>query len=82
MEKKLKTQNILKLREILRRRFTSFTSLTLAWEMKEHTLLLPPTVRARVARLQNSTYIVSRFILRMSLTIDIDEHFSFLAFKI
>lgn len=72
MERKLKTQNTQKLREILWRRFTSFTSLTLAWEMMEHTLLLLPTVRERVARPQNSTYIVSRFILSIPLTVDID----------
>lgn len=71
MERKLKTQNTLKLREILRRRFTSFTSLTLAWEIMERTLLLPPTVKERVVRPQNSTYIVSRFILSLPLSADI-----------
>jgi len=59
MERKLKTVNTLKLREMLRRRFTSYTSLTLAWEMMEYTLLLPQTVGERVARLQNFMYIVS-----------------------
>jgi len=63
MERKLKTVNTLKLREMLRRRFTSYTSLTLAWVMMEYTLLLPPTVGERVARLQNFMYIVSRVIL-------------------
>lgn len=60
MERKLKTVNTLKLREMLRTRFTSYTSLTLAWEMMEYTLLLPQTVGERVARLQNFMYIVSR----------------------
>lgn len=71
MERKLKTQNTLKLREILRRRFTSFTSLTLIWEIMELTLLLPPTVKERVARPQNSTYIVSRVILSLPFSADI-----------
>ena len=65
MDRKLKTVNTLKLREMLRRRFTSYTSLTLAWEMMECTLLLPQTVGERVARLQNFMYIVSRVTLTM-----------------
>lgn len=67
MERKLKTVNTLKLREMLRRRFTSYTSLTLVWEMMEYTLLLPQTVGERVARLQNFMYIVSRVILTVGI---------------
>jgi hypothetical protein len=63
MDRKLNTMNTLKLREMLRKRFTSFTSLTLAWEMMEYTLLLPQTAEERVARPQNSMYIVSRVII-------------------
>jgi hypothetical protein len=59
MERKLKTVNTPKLREMLRRRFTNYTSLTLAWEMMEYTLLLPQTVGERAARLQNFMYTVS-----------------------
>ena len=59
MDRKLKTVNTPESREMLRRRFTSFTSLILAWEMMEHTLLLPQIVGERAARLQNSMCIVS-----------------------
>lgn len=65
MDRKLQTVNTLKLREMSRKRFTSYTSPTLAWEMMEYTLLLPQTVGERVARLQNFTCIVSRVNLAM-----------------
>ena len=71
MERKLKTVNTLKLREMLRRRFTSCTSPILAWEMMEYTLLLPQTVGERVVRLQNFMYIVSRVNLPCVSSVDI-----------
>lgn len=76
-DRKLKTQNTLRLQEILKRRFTGCTSLTSAWEMMEHTLSLPPTVRDRVARQQNSMYIVSICMLSVDICVLLSYHWNY-----